>query len=280
MGLFDFMKKNPQQRPEKLKIEVNTHDPTREEMEQQWKNQTAEWIRNFQKDEAGLYPHEILMLSYLEGYCSGKDVARFWEREYGVDNVPALIKSLQKRGFAENGKLTELGKAEIEKNEYVPYMHRHKNLGISMADMSILVNKNPSRPYRDLLWAEFNRLSGEYVEAGKIGLYRNVRYAMYAFLVEEKRYKHAFVFLVEVFFFDLNEDNGPFLASRLIKNFQDLERQTDYTEEEIKKETVRVLNGLKPLCKNFSIDDITSIIVAYSFGHNEIAENIFNQHAK
>lgn len=102
MGLFDFLKQKPPQAQAKVKakVEVAMHEPTKKEMEKQWKAKTAEKIRNFQKDEAGLYPQEILLLSYLEGYKSGKEIARFWERDYGVDNVRALMASLEKRGFA------------------------------------------------------------------------------------------------------------------------------------------------------------------------------------
>ena len=92
MGLFDFLKKGQTMGKKKIEVEMTVHEPTRKETELQWKAQAAEKVRNFQKDEAGLYPHEILMLSYLEKYAGGKEPARFWEYEYNVDNVPELIK--------------------------------------------------------------------------------------------------------------------------------------------------------------------------------------------
>lgn len=282
MGLFDFLKQKPPQAQAKVKakVEVAMHEPTKKEMEKQWKAKTAEKIRNFQKDEAGLYPQEILLLSYLEGYKSGKEIARFWERDYGVDNVRALMASLEKRGFAKNGKLTELGKAEIKKNEYVLYMHRHKNLGVSMADMCILVNRNPGANYRDLLWGQFNKLSGEYITNGRIGLYRNTRYAMYSFLCEEKRYNDAFIHLSEAFFYDLNGDASPIVAPALVKNFRDVSRKLDYSEDKIIDVLKKLFRNIYAPHRRYTNDEVICIIVAYSFGRDEMAERVFARRTK
>jgi len=172
-------------------------------MQKQLEEDTKRNIRNFQKSEAGLYPHEILMLSYLEKYAAGAEPARFWKQKYGVEDISALITLLEERGFAANGKLTEKGKDEIKCNEYVLYMHRNPIPDISMAEMSILINQNPSRPYKDILWGEFNRLSLEYARSLNYGYYRNMRYTMYLFLLKEKKYKDALCLLSEVVFMDL-----------------------------------------------------------------------------
>jgi len=173
MGLFDRKKKrgNKVEIPP-YNITMTAHEPTSEEIKEQFKNDTQRRIRNFQKDEEDLYPHEILMLSYLEKYSSGAEPARFWEQKYGVEETDTLIKSLEERGFACDGKLTDKGRDEIKRNEYVLYMHRHQNYDISMEEMSILVNRNPDRPFRDILWSEFNRLSQEYVKVLNYGNYR------------------------------------------------------------------------------------------------------------
>lgn len=273
MGLLDFLKK----KPKKEKVMITTHEYTGEKLRAQQIRSEQERGRNFQKDSAGLYPYEILMLSYLEKYTAGKEHDQFWKHEYGVDDVSALIKSLEDRGFSRDGKLTEIGQKEIKNNEYVFYMHKHKFHEISMSDMCILVNKNPGRPYRDLLWAEFNRLSGKYMESMNIGLYRNVRYTMYKFLCEEKRYKSAFCILAEVLFYDLNGDKSPFIAPRVVKNFQELEQKTDYSEDELSKEVFRSLEGIYAPYNNFSVSDISEIIIAYSFGNVDIAESIFEK---
>lgn len=280
MGLFDFLKKGQTTGKKKIDVEMTVHEPTRKEMERQWKAQAAERVRNFQKDKAGLYPHEILMLSYLEKYSTGKNPAKFWEREYGVDSVPALISSLERRGFAKGGKLTEAGKSEIAKNEYVLYLHRHKISDISLARMSILVNQHPDRKYRDLLWGEFNRLSMEYMKNRKWGLYRNIKYSMYRFLLEEKRYVDALPLLAEVFFYDLNGSTSPFIAPALIEEIKALERKIDFTDEQMIVVLQRVFSKMYAPYKNYSNDEIICIIVAYGYGHDKMAEDVLKRSIK
>lgn len=280
MGLFDFLRKGQTTGKKQIKVEMMFHEPTRKETEQQWKVQATERVRNFQKDEAGLYPYEILMLSYLEKYSSGKEPAKFWEREYGIDSVPALILSLEQRGFAKGGKLTEAGKSEVAKNEYVLYMHRHKLSDISLARMSILVNQSPNRRYQDLLWGEFNRLSMEYIKDQKWGLYRNIKYSMYRFLLEEKRYVDALPLLSKVFFYDLNGSNSPFLGPTLIEEIRTIERKIDFTDEQMIDVLQRVFSKIYAPYRNYSNDEVICIIVAYGFGHNNIAEKVLKRSLK
>lgn len=279
MGLFDFLKK-PVKSKDNVKIEMVAHEPTHEEMAAQWKQKTKEKVRNFQKDDAGLYPHEILMLSYIEKYSEGKEPARFWEREYAVDDVPGLIRSLEERGFAENGKLTDLGRSEIAKNEYVLYMHRHKFSDISMSDMSILVNRNPDMNYRDLLWAEFNRLSIEYMKNRRFGWYRNIKYTMYQFVMEEKRYPVAFRLLAETVFYDLNGSASPMIPPALIRNIRDIAMKLDYSDEEMIDVVQNIFDGMYSPYRNYTNDEVTCIIVAYAFGHDDMAERILSKKKK
>ena len=81
----------------------------------------------------GLYVPEVLLLYYCKkgDYPKPKNgYPGFWWFEYGIRDVGTVLKSLAIRGFIElnNDKycLTELGKSELQENEYVPYMHSHK----------------------------------------------------------------------------------------------------------------------------------------------------------
>lgn len=286
MGIFDFFKKKspvnkektPAVEPKKpIRIEMTISSPTTEDLEAQRKQKAQQKVRNFQKDEAGLYPHEILMLSYLEGYSKGKSVARFWEYEYNVEDVPGLIKSLEERGFAQEGKLTDLGRSEIQNNEYVLYMHRNKFPDISMADMSILVNKHPNMKYRDLIWGELNRLSVQYMSNRQFGLYRNTKYRMYRFLLEEKKYENAFLLLAETIFYDLNGSIHPSIPPALIKDLRNLETKLDYTDEEMIDILQQRFNGMYAPYKNVESDAVICIIVAYALGHDEMAQTVFEK---
>lgn len=276
MGLFDFMKKKPV--APKSRVEMRIHEPTKEEMEAQWKQETRERIRNFQKDEAGLYPQEILMLSYAEKYASGKPIARFWEREYGVEDVPALLAYLESKGFLSGGKLTDAGKREIQKNEYVLYMHSHKNCEISMERMSILVNKNPQMPYRDVIWGELNRLSLEHFKSHQWGLYRNTKYSMYKFLLEEKKHADAFLILAEVVFYNLNGNNSFFdVPPALIEDLRTIERNLNYTDKKMTNLLLSRFDGIYAPCRNFTNNEVSCVIIAYCFGNDEMAEEIIGR---
>lgn len=103
-----------------------------------------------------------------------------------------------------NYELTELGISELKENQYVTYLHRKHQ--ISIWEMNILLNvNNPSHlGYRDIIWREFNKQSGEYFQQCEFGLYRNVRRNMHNFLCEEKKYKTALHLLIEVISFDLS----------------------------------------------------------------------------
>lgn len=279
MSLFDFIKKKPV--APKARVEMRTYEPTKKEMEVQWKQETQERIRNFQKDAAGLYPQEILMLSYAEKYALGKPIARFWEREYGVEDVPALLAYLESNGFLSSGKLTDAGKREIRKNEYVLYMHSHKNYEISMARMSILVNKNPQMTYRDIIWGELNRLSLEHIKNHQWALYRNTKYSMYKFLLEEKRNADAFPILSEVAFYDLNGNDSFFdVAPALIEDLRAIERKLDYTDEKMIDLLLSLFDGIYAPYRNFTNDEVACVIVAYCFGNDEMAEEIIGRRKK
>lgn len=281
MGLFGFLKKQPSHSATpSVKVTFTSHEFSPEERQAQAKAELAERVRNFQKDAAGLYPYEILMLSYLEKYAAGKEPARFWEYQYGVDDVPALISSLEERGFAKDGKLTELGKSEIAKNEYVLYFHRNKYSEVSMSRMSVLVNQRPDMNFRDLLWGEYNRLTLEHMKNHEFGLYRNTKHSMYRFLLEEKRYRDAFSMLTEVIFYDLNGSASPFIAPSFIEELRSLERKIDYSDEEMINVLQHDFDGIFAPYKNFSNDEVICIIVAYCFGHDEMAEEIFNRFFK
>ncbi len=111
-----------------------------------------------------------------------------------------LNEAIPERNYA----LTEVGEAELKENAYVPYLHRHHY--ISVWDMNIMLHTdNPSHlGYRDIIWRELNKQSGEHFQNFDFGLYRNTRLSMHDFLVEEKKYKTALHLLCEVVSFDLS----------------------------------------------------------------------------
>lgn len=270
MGLFDFLKKQKENQvklPE-VKVTLTTsftesgkseiQDKSREDLEQTvaFKKCMAKAIPS----ENGLYPHELLMLSYATSYSQcGNSFARFWYYECHYTGDPQqLLDSLAERGFIEPATLedalnhqtaaelkellkefdlkvsgkkadlvhrlmgegntevlekrcknrvfqrTEKGEAELKANEYIPYIHKRQTYGLSIWDMNRLMNTPPKGNYRDKIWAYFNQKAIKEYEAGNFGLYRNVRWNMCEFLMEEKKYDHVLPLLSEVIFFDLS----------------------------------------------------------------------------
>ena len=97
--------------------------------------------------------------------------------------------------------VTEMGRKEVADNEYVVYLHSHKDADISVWD----VNMNADiKHWRDYIWGKYNQISIEYAQNGQWGLYRNVRHSMAEFLYDESRYIDAFSMYGEVCFYDVN----------------------------------------------------------------------------
>lgn len=247
-------------------------DHNRENSEKKNKEQQS---RNFLKDAEGLFPHEILLLSYYEKYSAGKPIARFWKYEFGIEDVPTLMRSLEERGFAKNGKLTERGLAETKTGEYISYMRRHKYANISISNMSILVNKHPKMNYKDLLWGEFNRLSNEYIVQKKYGLYRNTRFYMYELLKEEKKYEQALQCLAEVVFYDLNGSVKSFMPQGIVESIRELSRLLDWPEEKLIDCLREGYREMYSPYHNYSPDEATCVVAAFAYGYDEMAQELF-----
>ena len=218
MGFFDFLKPK-----RKVNVSITTHEPTKDEIAKQYadyckaqaekrhveqEERANEYFLELSADDLadknGLKPTEILMLSYLEKYSSGKPVAKFWHYDYGVDDVWPIIKKLETMGFAENGKLTDKGKAELNDNEYVYFYHRksYAHWAFTLPEFCRAVNARRDIPYRDLIWGQYNKLYMEAFSSPK--RCRDLRYLMYEFLEDEKKYKNAFSMLLEIPFHDMN----------------------------------------------------------------------------
>ncbi|HHX60381.1 MAG TPA: SAP domain-containing protein [Epulopiscium sp.] len=130
---------------------------------------------------------------------SGKKVELI---ERVIDNIPEEeIKALfPKRTYA----LTELGKAALEEEAYVPYIHKHSIEDLDIWSLNQIVHTQPYMPYRDKIWGYLNHRCTKHLKNGDLGLYRNSRYSMSNFLIEEDKYLDALGMLAEVVFLDLS----------------------------------------------------------------------------
>lgn len=267
MGLFDFFKK--------ANVKITTS-------EVQFNDEPRYIIKH--KSKNGLYFYETLMLSYAEKYFSGKPIARFWQYDYGIENVPKILKSLEKRGFIENGKLTQLGISEIEENEYILYLHRHKNWGLDFDNILNKIDDYPKKEFwRDIIWGEFNRQYSEFGASLNIGLMRNTKFNMYQFVIEEKNYSAAFSCLAEVFFMDLNgrpcngKDIFDLIPSGIKYDFKPIVKELQMSDQQMYKQLEKYFTNLLCVYKNFSAQEAATIITAITFDSEEIAEKIFKE---
>ena len=56
----------------------------------------------------GLYPHEVLVLSYVPYFTDKtKEYQLFWEQSYGIQDVSLIIASLYKKGYFRKGTIAE-----------------------------------------------------------------------------------------------------------------------------------------------------------------------------
>lgn len=291
MAFFDFLKPKP-----KVNVSITTHEPTKDEIAKQYadyckaqaeKRHAEQEERandnfltlsaNDLADRNGLKPTEILMLSYLEKYSSGKPVAKFWHYDYGVDDVLPIIKKLETMGFAENGKLTEKGKAEINDNEYVYFYHRksYAHLAFTLPEFCRAVNAQRNVPYRDLIWGKYNKLYMEAISSPK--KCRDLRYSMYEFLVDEKKFKAAFSMLLEIPFYDMN-CQYPFIAPGIMQELKKAQKKAGFTEDQIfdmaKERYSRMLveNPTVPAI------DAAGIVTSYIFGKDGLAQRVLKSY--
>lgn len=291
MGFFDFLKPKP-----KVNVSITTHEPTKDEIAKQYadyckaqaeKRHAEQEARANEcflalsaddlADENGLKPTEILMLSYLEKYSSGKPVAKFWHYDYGVDDVWPIIKKLETMGFAENGKLTEKGKEEIKVNEYVYFYHRksYAHWAFTLPEFCRAVNARRDIPYRDLIWGQYNKLYMEAFSSPK--KCRDLRYLMYEFLEDEKKYKNAFSMLLEIPFYDMN-CGRPFVSPSVMLELKKAQKKAALTEEE-------VFNMAKGSYSRIFVDnptipamDAAGVVTSYIFGKYGLAQRVLRSY--
>ncbi len=125
--------------------------------------------------------------------------AELIDRILGVYANDELEKLFPEKYYA----LTDLGRLELQENEYVIYAHR--KMYLSAWDVNILIHTtNNYATYRDVIWGELNRRCLEYIQSKNYGLYRNTRLNMYDFLIEEGKYIIALQQLVEVVSYDFS----------------------------------------------------------------------------
>jgi hypothetical protein len=125
--------------------------------------------------DRGLYVPEILMLHFCKKYPNPKNgYPGYWWYKYGIRDVGSVYESLMERGYLiineKTGKyeLTNLGKAELEENAYVPYMHSHsKYTTFTVWDLNQLLGTGDKSNYMEIIEKKHADIDNRNVESNK-----------------------------------------------------------------------------------------------------------------
>lgn len=180
--------------------------------------------------------------------------------------------------------LTDLGKSELSENEYIPYLHKKKTLGITVWEINKRISKEIDwqKRFRDMLWKEFGIKCREYIKEQNYGFYRNTRYDMAIFLKTEQKYKDAIARFAEVAFWDLTGcgDNFDYMIfldkimpllfpyeSSSMRVSTDVIREIGICQRELKTSDIQLRQALRESVINstspvqfFTYDEIVDII--------------------
>ena len=147
MRLFDLFKKKNKYPPEPEVIPVEKR------------------IKGMKPNDAGLYPHETLLLSYApKYYVKGNSYPGFWWYKYGIKDVDKSLKSLLDRGFLQIGSLSSA--IEKETATVLKGLLKANNLKVS-GKKAELVQRLLDEVPEEKLKAVFTRYTYELTDKGK-----------------------------------------------------------------------------------------------------------------
>lgn len=135
-----------------------------------------------------------------------------------IENVPA--EEIDASFLVKPYKRTDSGEALLKKFEWIPYIHSHSIDGLDIWSLTEKVQTPPYMKYRDKIWRHFNKLGMEYAKNAQFGLYRNIRFQMSEFLVEEHKERGAFSLRCEVLTYDLSGLSNGFNPQNISMNYQ------------------------------------------------------------
>lgn len=181
-----------------------------------------------------------------------------------VSQIPieALERTVDERKY----RVTEKGRKVLDDNESVVFAYKNPWTGISVDELKALSAKEKDVSARDLVWAEFNRRCYYLPLSGAWREYRQVRYAMYQFLKQERRHLSytSHVYLAEVMYLDLN-DRSPLIAPAVVTDIQDVAAANSQSQNELFEYVKARLSAFPAPCNNFSWLDVSGIYVALAF---------------
>lgn len=192
--------------------------------------------------------------------------------------------------------LTELGKQALEEEGYVPYIHRHALEDLDIWSLNRIIHEPPYMPYRDKIWGYRNKRSMEHFAARNFGLYRNCRYHMSTFLMEENKIKDALGMLSEVVFYDLSglgngydpqfldiyaqnffpyKDSTVTMAPGITSAVIHCQKELNLSDEELKATMLDRINRLSAPFHLFTPEECVDIVLMESREDTEALTKIY-----
>lgn len=174
--------------------------------------------------------------------------------------------------------VTDQGKEAIKDDEYVLFAHKHHYEGIDIYSLNRMLDGHTAT-YRDCIWEHLNKLCTEYMSQSNYGLYRNIRFQMAEFLLEESNYQAALTLFIEVAFWDTSglgngelniEIAGPSwfpyentianTVPGVVKNIIDCKNMLELDDKDFKTLVEDVLEPLNTPFHIFTKNEVADII--------------------
>ena len=198
-------------------------------------------------------------------------------------------------------KLTQSGENLLKKYEWIPYIHKHNIDGLDIWNLTEMVQTPPYTNYRDKIWGYFNKIGIEYIQDGQFGLYRNIRFEMSEFLIEEHKDTRAFKLLCEVIAYDLSGLNNGFniehitmyynffypfeksivtMAPGITKRVEKMSSNFGWNEKELFSALLQELSDIQLPFSIFTPEEKVEIVIAEINNDTQKLEYIYNMSAK
>ncbi|QNO13359.1 SAP domain-containing protein [Alkalicella caledoniensis] len=194
--------------------------------------------------------------------------------------------------------LTDEGKDVLNKEEYIPYIHRTGIEDLDIWSLSKKVQEKPEYPYRDVIWGYLNERSMIHAKNGDFGLYRNSRFTMSEFVKEESKLDNAFSLLSEVIRYDLSGLSNGFsmqfmdiyadsyfpydssiitMAPGIISRVADYQEKKGLSDEDLKRKLYEEICKFKLPFSVFTEDECVEIVLMEIQKDEEGLQKLYNK---
>lgn len=235
----------------------------------------------------------LLKVSELKSIITDLGAKPIGKKDDLIKQIVSLTDSEELKSLVKENRfeLTEIGKAEVEENKYVLFMHKHDYMSVWDMNIALNVDNTKGLDYRDIIWGDLNKKSIDEFGKYNFGLYRNARFTMFRFLLEEKNYSRALYHLVEVAAYDfsrrgnndrwksenlsideliddrlsnlyVNDNNEISLPPGIIKYFQEIKECMNISDSDFGKKVYDEFAKVNTPLQIFSQQECANIVLA------------------